>query len=130
MKKKAVSIFLAIIMVLSPVVSFAELDVTCKSALLMDFNTGNVIFAQNEHEKLPPASVTKIMTLLLAMEAIDSGKLKMDDKIVVSQYASSMGGTQVYLEQGEVQIVEDLIRAVSIRSANEDRKSTRLNSSH
>lgn len=119
MKKKAVSIFLAIIMVLSPVVSFAELDVTCKSALLMDFNTGNVIFAQNEHEKLPPASVTKIMTLLLAMEAIDSGKLKMDDKIVVSQYASSMGGTQVYLEQGEVQIVEDLIRAVSIRSAND-----------
>ncbi|NLL82408.1 MAG: D-alanyl-D-alanine carboxypeptidase [Tissierellia bacterium] len=119
MKKKTISLFFLIIMLLNPAVAFAELEVTCKSALLMDYNTGKVIFAHNEHEKLPPASVTKIMTLLLAMEAIDSGKLKMDDKVVISQYASSMGGTQIYLEQGEVQTVEDLIKAVSIRSAND-----------
>lgn len=126
MKKKVISIFLAMIMMLNPIVSFAEPEttdeesnITSKSALLMDYSTGKVIFAHNEDEKLPPASITKIMTLLLAMEAIDSGKLKWDDEIVVSEHASSMGGTQIYLEPGEVQTVENLIKAVAIRSAND-----------
>lgn len=114
-----VSIILVLIMISFPIISFGEIDITSKSALLMDYNTGRVIFALNENEKLPPASVTKIMTLLLAMEAIEKGKITFDSKIVISEYAASMGGTQVYLEPGETQRVEDLIRAVIIRSAND-----------
>ncbi len=119
MKKKCISIFLVMIIILNPLVSFGELNVTSKAALLMDYSTGEVIFSYNEHEKLPPASITKIMTLLLTMEAIENGKLNLDDKVVISEYAASMGGTQVYLEPGETQTVENLIKAVSIRSAND-----------
>ncbi|WFA09707.1 D-alanyl-D-alanine carboxypeptidase family protein [Tissierella sp. Yu-01] len=119
MKKRYLSIFLVMIIILNPVVSFGELDITSKAVLLMDYGTGKTIFAINEHEKMPPASVTKIMTLLLAMEAIDSGKLNLDNKIPISDYAAGMGGTQVYLEPGETQRVEDLIKAVAIRSAND-----------
>ena len=119
LKKRYLSIFLVMIIILNPVVSFGELDVTSRAALLMDYSTGKIIFANNEHEKLPPASVTKIMTLLLAMEAIDSGKLNLDSKIPISDYAAGMGGTQVYLEPGETQRIEDLIKAVAIRSAND-----------
>lgn len=119
MRNKVVSIILVLIMISFPIISFGEIDITSKSALLMDYNTGRVIFALNENEKLPPASVTKIMTLLLAMEAIEKGKITFDSKIVISEYAASMGGTQVYLEPGETQRVEDLIRAVIIRSAND-----------
>lgn len=119
LKKKCISIFLVMIIILNPLVSFGELNVTSKAALLMDYSTGEVIFSYNEHEKLPPASITKIMTLLLTMEAIENGKLNLDDKVVISEYAASMGGTQVYLEPGETQTVENLIKAVSIRSAND-----------
>lgn len=119
MKRRYLYIFLVMIIILNPVVSFGELDVASRAALLMDYSTGKIIFANNEHEKLPPASVTKIMTLLLAMEAIDSGKLNLDNKIPISDYAAGMGGTQVYLEPGETQRIEDLIKAVAIRSAND-----------
>jgi len=106
-------------MLINPVLSFAQVEITSKSALLMDFNTGKIIYSLNENEKLPPASVTKIMTILLTMEAISNGKLTMDDKVIVSEYAAGMGGTQIYLEAGETQRVEDLLRAVIIRSAND-----------
>src|SRR5690554_3811002 len=114
LKRRYLYIFLVMIIILNPVVSFGELDVASRAALLMDYSTGKIIFANNEHEKLPPASVTKIMTLLLAMEAIDSGKLNLDNKIPISDYAAGMGGTQVYLEPGETQRIEDLIKAVAI----------------
>ncbi|MBC8588404.1 D-alanyl-D-alanine carboxypeptidase family protein [Paratissierella segnis] len=119
LKKKLVSILLIIAVIISPYIAYGDVDITSKSAVLMDYNTGKLIYALNEHEKLPPASVTKIMTLLLTMEAISSGKIKLNDKVSISEYASKMGGTQVYLEPGESQTVEDLIKAVSIRSAND-----------
>lgn len=119
LERRIVSILLILSIIIFPVVSFGEVNITSKSAILMDFNTGKVLYAQNEDEKLPPASVTKIMTLLLTMEAIDKGKIKLDDKVNISEHASKMGGTQIYLEPGESQKVEDLIKAVSIRSAND-----------
>ncbi|WP_238988818.1 D-alanyl-D-alanine carboxypeptidase family protein [Calorimonas adulescens] len=94
-------------------------DVNAKSAILMDSDTGTVLYEKNIHERLAPASVTKIMTLYLIMEAIDSGKIKLDDMVRVSEYASSMGGSQVYLAPGEEMSVEDLIKAITIASAND-----------
>ena len=119
MKKKLMFLILIIVIISVPMTSFGIVDITSKSALLMDYGSGEIIFAVNENDKLPPASVTKVMTLLLTMEAIDNGRISLDDKFVISEYAASMGGTQVYLEQGETQTVEDLIKAVSIRSAND-----------
>ena len=94
-----------------------NLDV--KSAILIDANTGTILYKQNENERLAPASVTKIMTLLLVFEAIDEGKLNLDDAIVVSENASSMGGSQVYLEPGEKMTVDELLKCVIIASAND-----------
>ena len=97
---------------------FAE-DVTAKSAILMDAATGKVLFEHNADEALPPASVTKIMTLLLVFEAIDGGTLKLSDMVTTSETAASMGGTQIFLEVGENMCVEDLIKSVVISSAND-----------
>ena len=91
----------------------------CKSAILMEATTGRVLFEQNADEALPPASVTKIMTLLLVMEAVDSGKIKLDDMVSASEYAASMGGSQVYLKVGETMSVEDMLKSVVISSAND-----------
>lgn len=119
MLKRKISLLLIFTLLFIPTFVKAEVDITSKAAILMDYNTGNVIYALNEHERLAPASITKIMTLLLTMEGISSGKIKLDDKVIISEYASSMGGTQVYLEAGEVQTVENLIKATAIRSAND-----------
>lgn len=94
-------------------------DVKAKSAILMDMNTGTVLYAKNEHEALPPASVTKIMTLLLIMEKIDGGNLSLDDTVTVSENAASMGGSQVYLEAGETMRVEEMLKCIVISSAND-----------
>lgn len=91
----------------------------CKSAVLMEASTGKVLFAQNPDEALPPASVTKIMTLVLVMEAIEEGRLKWDDQVVTSDRAASMGGSQIYLEVGETMSVEDMVKSVVIASAND-----------
>ena len=96
-----------------------ELPVKAKAALLMEKETGQVLFAQNEHEKLEPASVTKIMTLLLVMEAMDRGELKYEDMVTVSANAASMGGSQVYLSEGEQISVEELLKAVCVSSGND-----------
>ena len=96
-----------------------SLELPCKSAVLMEANTGTVLYTQNADEALPPASVTKIMTLLLVMEAVDAGMLRLDDKISVSANAASMGGSQVYLKEGEIMTVEDLLKSVVIASAND-----------
>ncbi len=89
------------------------------SAILLERDTGKVLFDKNANEKLPPASMTKIMTLLLVMEAIDKGNLKMDEMIRVSERASSMGGSQIFLEAGEEMSVKDLLKGIAIASGND-----------
>jgi len=91
----------------------------CTSAILIEKETGKVLFEQNADEALPPASVTKIMTLLLVMEAIESKKITLDDMVTASAHACSMGGSQIYLEEGETMSVEDMIKSVVIASAND-----------
>ena len=96
-----------------------ELAVDAQACLLMEKTTGQVLYAVNEHEQLEPASVTKVMTLLLVMEAIDSGALSYDDTVTASAYACSMGGSQIWLEENEQMTVEDLLKAVCVASAND-----------
>jgi len=96
-----------------------DLAIDAQSAILIEASTGQVFYEKNADEALPPASVTKIMTLLLVMEAIDSGSIALSDMVSVSDYASSMGGSQVYLKAGETMSVEDLLKSVVIASAND-----------
>lgn len=96
-----------------------SLDLQAKAAVLMDAETGEVLFEQNADEALPPASVTKIMTLLVVMEAISGGQITLSETVMVSEEAASMGGSQVFLEAGECLTVEELIKCVIIASAND-----------
>jgi len=96
-----------------------ELTLTSHAALLMEKTTGQILYAQNEHDTLPPASVTKIMTVLLTMEAIGSGRIALDDMVTVSAYAAGMGGSQVFLSEGEQMSVDDLLKAVCVSSGND-----------
>ena len=96
-----------------------ELPITSRAALLMEKTTGQILYTQNEHEQLEPASVTKVMTLLLTMEAIDSGTIGYDDVVTVSAAAAGMGGSQVYLAEGEQITVEELLKAVCVASGND-----------
>ena len=98
---------------------FAEEDIDCVSAILMDAKTGTVLFEKNADKSLPLASVTKIMTLLLVMEEIEAGRLKPEDDITTSKFAASMGGSQVFLKEGETMSAEDMIKSVVISSAND-----------
>ena len=93
--------------------------VDAPAVLLMEKETGNVLYEENSHEKREPASVTKVMTMLLVMEAIDSGKLSYDDMVTVSAHASSMGGSQVYMKEYEQMTVHDMLKAVAVVSAND-----------
>lgn len=90
-----------------------------KSAILLDQQTGKTLYEMNADEQIPPASVTKIMTLLLVMEALDKGKIKIDDMVATSEYANSMGGSQIWLKVGEEMTVDNLLKAVAIASAND-----------
>lgn len=119
--KKIFSLIIMFILIFNSLMCFADsnFDIQAKSAILIDASSGKVIYEKNPHEKLAPASITKIMVLLLAMEALESNKIKLDDKVVISANASSMGGSQIYLEEGEEQTVEDLIKSISLRSAND-----------
>ena len=121
MKKWIGALLAALCMItLLPVQAAAvELPLTSRAALLMEKTTGQILFAQNEHEKLEPASVTKIMTLLLTMDAIDSGALAYDDVVTVSANAAGMGGSQVYLAEGEQITVEELLKCVCVSSGND-----------
>ena len=98
---------------------FPDLGLTCKSAVLMEASTGKLLYAHNPDRALPPASVTKVMTLLLVMEAIDSGSLKYTDMVTASANAASMGGSQIYLKEGETMSVDDMLKSVVIASAND-----------
>ena len=95
------------------------LPLSSASALLMEKETGTVLLQQNAHQKLEPASVTKVMTLLLVMEAVDSGRLSLDESVPVSAHAAGMGGSQVYLKEGERLSVSDLIKCVAVVSGND-----------
>ncbi|GAA4870706.1 D-alanyl-D-alanine carboxypeptidase DacF [Paenibacillus vulneris] len=96
-----------------------DLAPNAMSAITVDADTGTVIFEKNKEAKLPPASITKIMTMLLIMEAIDHGKLKMDDKVRTSEYAASMGGSQIFLEPGEEMTVQDMLKGIAMASGND-----------
>lgn len=96
-----------------------DLSPNSKSAIVIEASTGKVLYSKNEHEKLAPASMTKMMTLLLTMEAIDNGKISLDDIITVSANAANMGGSQVYLEANSQVKVKEIIKAVTIASAND-----------
>ncbi len=96
-----------------------SLKLDCKSAILMEATTGTVLYTQNAEEALPPASVTKIMTLLLVMEAIDEGRIRLDGTVTTSETAASMGGSQIFLKVGEQMTVEEMLKSVIIASAND-----------
>ena len=96
-----------------------SIGITAPSAVLMEASTGTVVLEKNSHEKLHPASVTKIMTLLLIFDAISQGKIRLEDSVTTSAYAASMGGPQVFLEEGETQSVDTMIKCISVASAND-----------
>ena len=119
--KRCLSLFLTLsISIFLIVPAFAvDIPLTSHAALLMEKETGEILFAQNEHEPLPPASVTKIMTMLLVMEAIDDGTISLDDTVTVSAHAASMGGSQVFLSEGEQITVDDLLKALCVASGTD-----------
>ena len=121
MGRKWIGLFLCIALLgalLLPVQA-AELELEAPSAILMDAATGTVLYEQNAHERLAPASVTKVMTLLLVMEALDSGKITWNDMVTASDAAAAKGGSQVYLEPGEQMSMDEMLKSVVVSSAND-----------
>ncbi|MBQ8833929.1 MAG: D-alanyl-D-alanine carboxypeptidase [Oscillospiraceae bacterium] len=115
-------VLVALVLVISQLplgASAAPLDVGGKSALLMDVATGTILYESNSHEQLAPASVTKVMTMLLIMEAIDSGKIGWDDMVTASEAAAAKGGSQIYLKVGETMTVTDMLKSIAVSSAND-----------
>ena len=129
MRNKLCALFLAALMSLSPwagrlpftsaVFAQEPVALSAPSAVLMEASTGQVIYEKSGDEKRSPASITKIMTLILIFDALESGKIQMTDEVVTSAYAKSMGGSQVFLEEGEIQTVETLIKCIVIASGND-----------
>jgi len=117
--KRVLWMLLVLLALWPTAVQAVELDVEAPSVLLMEKESGQVLYTKNEHEKREPASVTKVMTLLLTMEAIEKGTIAYDDVVTVSAYAASMGGSNVYLAEGEQITVEELIKAVCVASGND-----------
>ena len=119
MKRLCILLALCLFLTAVPFVHAAPLEVKGKSALLMDIATGTVLFEQNSHERLAPASVTKVMTMLLIMEAIDSGKIGWNDTVTTSEAAAAKGGSQIYLKVGETMSVTDMVKSIAVSSAND-----------
>lgn len=124
--KKIISVLLCVLLMvpLAIPVYAEETDtlagtLSAKSAILMELSSGQVLMEKNADEKLPPASITKIMTLLLVMEALDEGKITLEDRVTASREASSKGGSQIWLKEGEVMTVHELIKATAVASAND-----------
>lgn len=122
--KTAVSLFAALAVAFSSLIfvnaeETLPVEIKAKAAVLMDASTGKILLKHNENEKLYPASVTKIMPLLIVVEAIDSGKIKLTDVVTVSANASSKGGSQIWLKEGEQMTVDDLLKATAVYSAND-----------
>ncbi|MEI2404414.1 D-alanyl-D-alanine carboxypeptidase family protein [Niallia taxi] len=124
--KRIATIFLSMLLIASVLApstlaaeKSSELVDNVKSAILIDRDTGTVLYEKNSNEELPPASMTKIMTMLLIMEALDQGKLKIDEKIRTSEHAASMGGSQIFLEPGEEMTTEEMLKGIAIGSGND-----------
>ena len=118
--KRTVCIFMvvAVLCCLLPVGAGA-VEVAGKSAVLLDVTTGTVLYAKNEHQRLHPASVTKVMTMLLIMEAIDGGSLRWEDRVTASATAAAKGGSQIYLKENETMSVEEMVKSIAVSSAND-----------
>ena len=119
MKKVIIMFFILFSFIVNVKAEETVLAPNAKSAIIMEYSTGKILYENNSHEKMAPASMTKMMSLLLIMEAIENGTIKWDDMITVSSNASSMGGSQILLETGEQMSVEDLVKGVSIASGND-----------
>ena len=123
--KKIISVLLCFLMIMPlSITAFAQNNtltdsLTAKSVVLMEMSSGEILLSKNPDEKLPPASITKIMTMLLVMEALDSGKIKLDDIVTTSKNASSKGGSQIWLKEGEQMTVNEMLKATAIGSAND-----------
>ncbi len=123
--KKAVTLFLSLCLSFFMFISgntyvYAEsLEINAPSAILLEAKTGTVIYEKNPDEIRSPASITKIMTMILAFEALEEGKIRLEDEVVTSSYAKSMGGSQVFLEEGEVQTVDTLLKCIAVASGND-----------
>ena len=121
MKIRWVVLVMSVLILIMPTIEICatEFDFTAESIILMEAETGTVLYEKNADTPLPPASVTKIMTLLLIMEALDQGRFELTDKVNISENAANMGGSQVYLEAGEQMCVDELIKCVVVASAND-----------
>ena len=117
--KRYLCLFLIVAVVLSVPVSAVDMDIPAKSAVLMDVATGTLLYEQDAHTPLAPASVTKVMTMLLIMEAIDSGRIHWDDSVTTSESAAAKGGSQIYLKVGETMSVSDMVKSIAVSSAND-----------
>lgn len=139
--KKIISITLSFFIILTPIISLGnsipvwsnsttietiskldnkvQLDLNSESAILMDETSGTILYSKNEHAKLRPASVTKVMTLLLIMEALDSGRISLTDSVSCSSKASKMGGSQIWLDETENLTVDEMLKAICVVSAND-----------
>lgn len=113
------TVFLESFQVLAQEVSDTPVQTEASSAILMEISTGEVLYDKNSQEQRSPASITKIMTLLLIFEELESGNLKMEEEVITSAYAKSMGGSQVFLEEGEKQTVETMIKCIVVASGND-----------
>lgn len=122
MKKRMLAIFVLLVLLagaLLPAVRAAELDLPAPSYVLMERSTGEVLLEHNAHERLRPASVTKVMTLLLIMEALDDGRIGWDDMVQTSAAAAAKGGSQIYLEENEQLPLEEMLKSIVVSSAND-----------
>ena len=123
MRKNAIAILISFVLcTIGSVTAFAEntpLNIQAKSAILMEQSTGKILYEQDAHIKLAPASVTKVMTILLIYEAVEQGKISWDDMVTVSANAAGMGGSQIFLAENEQQSVRDLTKSIVIASAND-----------
>lgn len=112
-------LFLILILLVPFVVKAEEMIIEAPSAILMEYSTGKILYEKNVDEKMAPASMTKIMTILLIEEAIERGELNLTDDVIISNNASSMGGSQVFLDPNTTLKVEDLLKSIIIASAND-----------
>lgn len=118
--KKILFVFLILVsLFIIPVKAEEQMASNAKSAILIEASTGTILFEKSSNEKFAPASMTKMMSLLIIMENIDNGNLKMDEIVKASKHAASMGGSQIYLEENEEMKVEDMLKGITIGSANE-----------
>jgi len=107
------------LLLLSPMKAYAQTTITADSAILMEASTGTILYEKNATDHVSPASVTKIMTMLLTMEAIHNQEIQLEDTVIVSEHASSMGGSQVFLAEGETQTLDTMLKCIAVASAND-----------